>query len=333
MLKTTLLAAVASTAMAVDYSSVIDSVIAANTAKLITTGTTTSAINNLATLNGLAAAEAAATVINTHFGTAGPSAACELAYRTAHPFHATFTWQAMNDMNMFYSYRYIDEVDYDNHVTLIKACLDAESTAPTNLADLKTSLDAAKAALVIYPGKIDLDFTVYTNTLNTGNTVIPLSTTEAASFYTTSKLQGSAYCYSHVYENTDGGATKLVPGSNTVLSTAISDIIALETSWTATKFPTLDTFSYYMVMEDRKDLLGMTSEIDLIVKHRDAIYTAYGYSATSVPTLAVWQAAYGSYEACQVLVKSELLAAETTYNGAAFNTAGVLAILVIGLVN
>jgi len=336
MLKTALLTALAAPAMAQTYSTPYAEVVVANAAKFAD-GTTTEVTQKALTVASLLAASTTTTVgaladvatalsgsasVNTISNTA-----CQEAYRAASQFHyGDLSTTSLNDWNFQYAWRYVDEADYNEHVTALKACLTAMN--PSNLATLTSSVDAAKAAITLYPGKIDLDWTQAATFINSGDTAIPLTTTQQADYFVNMMMFAQTWCGLEFFANSDNGATPLIPNAQYTSPPAdfLTTVNALETSW---NFATVTDFNNYFAMEDKKDFIGDTNALATLTSHQAAIYAAFGYTTTTTPTLAQMNAAGVNYDTCKALAQQERVVAQANYNSAALNTFGLLSLFLV----
>jgi len=338
MLKTAVLTALAAPAMAQTYSSPFAEVVVANAAKFAD-GTAAEVTQKSLTVASLLAASttptvgALADVATALSGSAGvttiSNTACQEAYRAASEFHyGDLTTTSLNDWNFEYAWRYLEEAVYDQHVTALKACLTAMN--PSNLATLTSSVDAAKAAITLYPGKIDLDWTQAANYINSGATAIPLTTAQQADYYINMLMFGQAWCGLEYFANSDNGATPLIPNAQYTSppSDFLTTINALETSW---NFATVTDFNNYYAMEDKKDFIGDTNALATLVSHQAAINAAFGYTTTTTPTLAQIEAAGIGYDNCKTAVQQARVVSQAYYNGAALNTFGLLSLFLVML--
>lgn len=336
MLKTALLTALAAPAMAQTYSSPYAEVVVANAAKFAD-GTTTEVTQKSLTVASLLAASTTTTVgaladvatalSGSASATTISNTACQEAYRAASTFHyGDLSTTSLNDWNFQYAWRYVDEADYNIHVAALKACLTAMN--PSNLATLTSSVDAAKAAITLYPGKIDLDWTQAATYINSGATAITLTTTQQADFYVNMLMFAQAWCGLEYFANSDNGATPLIPNAQYTSppSDFLTTVNALETSW---NFATVTDFNNYFAMEDKKDFIGDTNALATLESHQDAIYAAFGYTTTTTPTLAQVTAASVNYDTCKTLAQQERVVAQANYNGAALNTFGLLSLFLV----
>jgi len=233
---------------------------------------------------------------------------CKHAYRNSAKFHYTFdSIYSLNDWNLLYALRYIDGSQFDNHLEAVKACLGAMGQG-----SVSSHLDSVKSTIIQYPGKIDIDWTKATISTIPG---VPLTAAQQADFYTFLSISGRQWCRNEYFYNSDNGATPIFPAAitqfNNAPANAITTINALETSW---NFADIGQYNDYRYIEDVEDYLEMPNEFNKLLSHIDSIVSAFGFSASTTPSLVQMTTAYTGAESCKARFENERTIAKASYN-------------------
>lgn len=333
MFKSAFVAAMAGTALGQTYSTQLAAVVGDtnNIAAFAGATSSTQAAELLATSTSLASAHTEYADATTWIAglTDAQKTTCEKAYNEEADFWLLSppSVAELNDHNFMYVYRYIRETDYDNHIAAAKKCIDAVN--PSNADQLKTDLDAAKNLLVVYTGKVGLDFTAMTEAANGGaNQVITLTAEQKKLYRTTMGIYLQGSCGTEIYQ----GDLDITTNAQIIAVAAnddkfVTDINALETSW---DFASHSDFLTYVYAEDRKDFLVYTNTHKLIVNNEADIYTAYGYSDTTKPTLAQITDAGNDYAECKTRAQAAITANVDSYNSA--SAMGFSLVMLVALV-
>jgi len=341
MLKTALLTALAAPAMAQTYSTPYAEVVVANAAKFAD-GTTTEVTQKALTVASLLAASttttvgALADVATALSGSASvttiSNTACQEAYRAASQFHyGDLSTTSLNDWNFQYAWRYVDEADYNEHVTALKACLTAMN--PSNLATLTSSVDAAKVAITLYPGQIGLDWTVAADHVNptSGDESITLTTSQKADYYNYWLLAARGWCNAEYFANSDAPSVVIDQYALTGSKTDASFVAAINPlDLQSADFTDVNGYKYAFVKEQKKNFIGDSNTYATYVSNRATILTELGFTTTTTTTLATVTTASENFDTCMTLAQSEKTAALANYNSASsLNTFGLLSMFLI----
>jgi hypothetical protein len=327
--KAVLVAALAGCASAQDYGTSLKDVIAAtaNSGKFVVgTQATATSLTDASTSTGN-------DLVNVAAHLSSITTACQDAYHAANSFHGDLSVTRLNDVNFYYAYRYIEKEEYDLHIASVKACLNADN--PSTLTQLRADLDTARAAIVPYSGKLDLDWTMMMDDLNTGTSAITLTAAQKANFFNSYLLAFSGGCYEEFFLNNHGTNTAYTLSSVMVAAatdaTVLTAINALDTTWS---FANWEAWLVYMLQERKKTLLGITpNEWSKIDGNNRAINEAYGFTTATTPTLAQWETAQTSYTTCETRAKNQRDENLENYNGATLNTVGMLGLIMVVLLH
>jgi len=244
---------------------------------------------------------------------------CDDAMQVASGLKYPFAANAQTDLSetfWLYAFRYFDETDWTSTKTAVTACLDAVN--PSNLADLKTELTTAMNDVVVYPGQIDLDWTTMTNLYAEAAPSLTLSTANAADHFNFQRLFSLQISIDTAYDPLD--YTNMVYDT-----TAYETINALETTW---DFANNDEVLNYAILETKKAVLGLDSEIELYDDHAAHINAAFGYTADTTPTIAQVTAADTVAEELIEAADDRILERQAHYNSSTTLSLGALLMFV-----
>ena len=165
----------------------------------------------------------------------------------------TVTYYGLADYLYLYAFKYIREEDLDLAISAYSDCLNNVASSSSSASTLITNLSTAKAAIVQYTqGKIDLDWTIYTNSVNPtspSGARVTFTTDEAKSVYKGLRMSFAAVAALTAY-NDLSTTTQTNIATNSALAQTLTDINALNTN--DPNFSTFADYGYYLTREQRE---------------------------------------------------------------------------------
>ena len=233
-------------------STTINSVYTANSAKF------TDDTNAVASYTSITAAiTAAAPAIDYISSLAGTDlTTCTTALHTAYGLDVAHTYSAMADEFFMYAFRYIRADEIDLGIAANTACINA--VAPSNAATLITGMTTGKNAIVQYSGKIEFDWTIYTNAVNVPSTYdVVLTTAEKMKLYHALDISYSDAA-ALTAANDLSTATQTQLSTQLALAASLTNINALFTS--DSTYNTITDWSNFGNQERREYAVGQSND-------------------------------------------------------------------------
>jgi len=202
---------------------------------------------------------------------------CRTAMYAVFGFDIDVDGNTMPDMLYLYAFKYVTEAKLNELVTAYTACINVRN--PSNAAALTTAMATAKAAIVQYPGQIDLDWTYVNTQANLpAASAVSLSTDELKSVYTSLKIYYTGLASLTAYNDlTTAQQTTLATQS--ALADTLTNINALNTN--DPTFNSMTDYAYYATIEIKEYALGKTSDyVSNFVNQASAIADAYALTGT-----------------------------------------------------
>lgn len=202
---------------------------------------------------------------------------CQDRIRLTIGLDATHTYNHAADALYMYAFRYIRSTDLDLWISANTACINALN--PSNAATLITAMSTAKANIVQYSGKIGLDWTLFTNSINTPSTIaVSLTTAETQSVYTGIRMGYASLAALTAY-NDIPSSTQTVISTQMALAESLTAINALNTN--DPTFAAIANYGYYTTIELREYAINKASDFESnFVNQAGAIADAYALTLT-----------------------------------------------------